>query len=97
MNDSENASTSSDEEQEGEAQKLTRAQRKKIRKKKLKEEAIRRGKLVGPLLPTSTNQCGDPDVKDPPAVRSNASERKENSGADEPGQNPVCTCYILGL
>lgn len=29
---------------------MTRAQRKRIRKKKLREESIRRGKMVGPLL-----------------------------------------------
>lgn len=34
-------------------QKLTRAQRKRTRKKKLKEEIARRGKIVGPLLPSS--------------------------------------------
>ncbi|KAI4324825.1 hypothetical protein MLD38_030277 [Melastoma candidum] len=29
---------------------LTRAQRKRIRKKRLKEESIRRGKMIGPLV-----------------------------------------------
>lgn len=62
--DSENASTSGHkEEHDSETEKLTRAQRKRIRKKKLKEEAIRRGKLIGPLQPPT-----------PPTVRSNASE-----------------------
>ncbi|KAJ1414556.1 hypothetical protein SESBI_18806 [Sesbania bispinosa] len=65
LDDNENASTSSDEEHDFETEKkLSRAQRKKIRKKKLKEETIRRGKLIGPLLPLTPN----------PAVRSNASE-----------------------
>ncbi|KAF7809943.1 pre-mRNA-splicing ATP-dependent RNA helicase prp28 [Senna tora] len=86
LEDSGSASSSGDEEQESEPdQKLTRAQRKKIRKKKLKEEAVRRGELIGPLLPlnrTNTDQCADPDAKRSPPVRPNASE--ENSGADEP-------------
>ncbi|KAJ1381772.1 hypothetical protein SESBI_44842 [Sesbania bispinosa] len=65
LDDNENASTSSDEEHGSETEKkLSRAQRKNIRKKKLKEEAIRRGKLIGPLLPLTPI----------PAVRPNASE-----------------------
>ncbi|XP_028774271.1 pre-mRNA-splicing ATP-dependent RNA helicase prp28 [Neltuma alba] len=75
----ENASTSTEEEQESDSPKLTRAQRKKIRKRKLKEEALRRGKLIGPLLPT------DQHADHPPAVRSNASESQENCGPDKPG------------
>lgn len=70
MDECENAvSTSGDEEHESETEKLTRAQRKRIRKKKLREEAMRRGKLIGPLLPTTAAHCGDA-----PPVRSNASE-----------------------
>ncbi|KAH1267263.1 hypothetical protein GmHk_01G002528 [Glycine max] len=48
-----NASTSGNEEHDDSetTEKLTRVQRKKIRKKKLNEEAIHRGKLIGPLLP----------------------------------------------
>ncbi|MED6218877.1 hypothetical protein PIB30_030654 [Stylosanthes scabra] len=66
----ENASTSGDEEHASGSGtvKLTRAQRKKIRKKKLKEDAIRRGNLIGPLLP-HTQQV----PQDAPPVRSNAS------------------------
>lgn len=100
LEDYENASSSSDEEQESEPEKLTRAQRKKIRKKKLKEQAIRRGKLIGPLLPlnpTNTNQCANPDAKHSPPVRSNASENEEISGADEPGLNPFSTSLIVFL
>ncbi|KAL5988263.1 hypothetical protein ACLOJK_036026 [Asimina triloba] len=44
--------TSSDDASECAPQKLTRAQRKRIRKKKLKEAASRRRKIIGPLLPT---------------------------------------------
>ncbi|ESW28693.1 hypothetical protein PHAVU_002G009800 [Phaseolus vulgaris] len=51
-----NSSTSVNEECDSDAEKLSRAQRKKIRKKKLKEEAVHRGNLIGPLLPlTSTH------------------------------------------
>ncbi|KAK4260200.1 hypothetical protein QN277_003346 [Acacia crassicarpa] len=79
----ENASTSSEEEQESDSQKLTRAQRKRIRKKKLKEEAIRRGKLIGPLLPAGGNLGSDQEANHPPPVRSNASESQENCGTEE--------------
>lgn len=81
--DNENASTSGDEEEQhvdSETLNLTRSQRKKIRKKKLKEEAMRRGNLIGPLLPlsssTATTQCADQVavLEDAPSVRSNASQ-----------------------
>ncbi|XP_061338950.1 uncharacterized protein LOC133285694 [Gastrolobium bilobum] len=77
LDEYENATTSGDEEQDSETERLTRAQRKRIRKKKLKEEATRRGRLIGPLLsltPTTTTQCGDHVAEDAPGVRSNASE-----------------------
>ncbi|KAJ0096919.1 hypothetical protein Patl1_28492 [Pistacia atlantica] len=38
---------------ECEPQKLSRAQRKRLRKKKLKEDASGRSKIIGPLLPTT--------------------------------------------
>ncbi|XP_027914012.1 uncharacterized protein LOC114173685 isoform X2 [Vigna unguiculata] len=65
-----NSSTSVDEEHDSETEKLSRAQRKKIRKKKLKEEAVHRGKLIGPLLPLTSTRV----ARDAPPVRSNASE-----------------------
>ncbi|KAL1316118.1 hypothetical protein HN51_068364 [Arachis hypogaea] len=77
--DYDNASTSGDEEHDSGTVKLTRAQRKKIRKKKLKEDAIRRGNLIGPLLPPYTHQV----TQDAPPVRSNAST--ESSPLHEPG------------
>jgi hypothetical protein len=41
----------------------------------MKEEAIVRGKLIGPLMPpVQTTQREDDDRGDPPPVRSNASE-----------------------
>lgn len=64
-----NSSTSVNEERDSETEKLSRAQRKKIRKKKLKEEALHRGKLIGPLLPLTSTQV----ARDAPPVRSNAS------------------------
>ncbi|XVF59239.1 hypothetical protein PTKIN_Ptkin07bG0260100 [Pterospermum kingtungense] len=42
-----------DDGSQAETQKLSRAQRKRLRKKKLKEDAFRRGKMIGPLLPVS--------------------------------------------
>ncbi|BAU00307.1 hypothetical protein LR48_Vigan06g024300 [Vigna angularis] len=65
-----NSSTSVEEEHDSETEKLSRAQRKKIRKKKLKEEVVHRGKLIGPLLPLTSTQV----TRDAPPVRSNASE-----------------------
>ncbi|WJX55244.1 hypothetical protein P8452_41036 [Trifolium repens] len=76
--DCENASTSGEEEEhDSDTEKLTRAQRKRIRKKKMKEEAIVRGKLIGPLMPLiQTTQREDDD---PPPVRSNASEEGDET------------------
>ncbi|KAG4987718.1 hypothetical protein GLYMA_11G046600v4 [Glycine max] len=79
LDDYDNASTSGNEEHDSQTtEKLTRAQRKKIRKKKLKEEAIHRGKLIGPLLPLTPTQVPE----DAPTVRSNAPEEgDEDVGA----------------
>ncbi|XP_068467228.1 uncharacterized protein [Phaseolus vulgaris] len=63
-----NSSTSVNEECDSDAEKLSRAQRKKIRKKKLKEEAVHRGNLIGPLLPLTSTHV----ARDAPPVRSNA-------------------------
>ncbi|XP_048128187.1 uncharacterized protein LOC115742076 isoform X2 [Rhodamnia argentea] len=70
------------EDNEGECgeQKLTRAQRKRIRKKKLKEEIAHRRKIVGPLLPSSSSggcstkedDAGGVEEKEAPGVRRNA-------------------------
>ncbi|GAU26144.1 hypothetical protein TSUD_226070 [Trifolium subterraneum] len=82
LDDCENASTSGEEQEEySETERLTRAQRKRIRKKKMKEEAIVRGKLIGPLMPPiQTMQRGDhDDHDDPPPVRSNASEEGDET------------------
>jgi len=63
-----NSSTSVNEECDSDTEKLSRAQRKKIRKKKLKEEAAHRGNLIGPLLPLTSTHV----ARDAPPVRSNA-------------------------
>ncbi|KAL2348297.1 hypothetical protein Fmac_002297 [Flemingia macrophylla] len=69
LDEYDDASTSDDKECDSETKKLSRAQRKKIRKKRLKEEALHRGKLIGPLLPLRPTQVAE----DAPPVRSNAS------------------------
>ncbi|XP_058778102.1 uncharacterized protein LOC131652293 isoform X2 [Vicia villosa] len=81
LDECENASTSGEDEEEeehgSETEKLTRAQRKRIRKKKMKEESILRGNLIGPLMPpTQTTQVGD---NDPPPVRSNVSKKGDET------------------
>lgn len=70
-NSSEGSSSSRGNSVEGECktetQKRTRAQRKRIRKKKLREDVRRRGNIIGPL-PPQVEQEG------PPGVRQNAAE-----------------------
>ncbi|KAJ7944541.1 putative Histone-lysine N-methyltransferase NSD3 [Quillaja saponaria] len=87
LDDSHSSSTSNDDGSEPESQKLTRAQRKRLRKKKLKEEASRRGNVIGPLLPLiNPNESSDLVGKEEsPAVRRNADEDLE-SGADKHGE-----------
>ena len=46
-----------------ESKKLTRAQRKRIRKRKLKEAASVRRKIIGPLLPSSDQDLNKPSKK----------------------------------
>ncbi|GMH06351.1 hypothetical protein Nepgr_008191 [Nepenthes gracilis] len=73
------SSQSSDDDDRGSV-KLTRAQRKRIRKKKLKEAAAHRRKIIGPLLPPTGNDfdAGDCDSTEsgPQSVRQNAAEKK---------------------
>lgn len=66
------SATSGDEDGNGDSgtQKLTRAQRKRLRKKKLKEDTCRRKQVIGPLLPLTI----DEGENGPPGVRRNASE-----------------------
>ena len=73
--------------------KLPRAQRKKPRKKKLKEDASRRGNITGPLLPSTSESeagnCGggggDVETELPDTGR-NAAERKVDATADNSGE-----------
>ncbi|CAH9089894.1 unnamed protein product [Cuscuta epithymum] len=70
---SSSSSSSSDEEGGCEAQKLTRAQRKRIRRTKLKEAASRRQKIIGPLLPNASVESGAENVQEHlPGVCQNA-------------------------
>lgn len=88
-------SGSSSGEDDGEddcgSQKLTRAQRKRLRKKKLKEDVSRRRQIIGPLLPPSSDNDGDGDcggaVEDTPSVRGNADDSNSQSAArNQPGK-----------
>ncbi|CAL9245048.1 unnamed protein product [Arabidopsis halleri] len=62
------------------AEKPSRAQRKRLRKKMLKEEAVRRKKVIGPLLPTEMLQTHD-GIRVGDAGGSNFEE--EDSDGDE--------------
>ncbi|XP_057806801.1 uncharacterized protein LOC131021567 isoform X2 [Salvia miltiorrhiza] len=53
--ENEEPSPSSSDDNDGGDGKLTRAQRKRLRKKKLKEADSRRRKIIGPLLPASNH------------------------------------------
>lgn len=78
----------------GPRRKLPRAQRKRLRKKKLKEDASRRGNITGPLLPsTSESEAGRSGggggviETEPPGVRRNAAKSKVDATADNSGEN----------
>lgn len=55
-NEEQPASNTEDNSSDG---KMTRAQRKRLRKRKLKEAATHRRKIIGPLLPPGSNDCID--------------------------------------
>lgn len=78
------------EDEGGGTQKLTRAQRKRLRKKKLKQAASQpRRKIIGPLLPTSTTACeggGDAVENAAQGVGQNAAEGNA-SFASGPGDD----------
>ncbi|KAK7844580.1 uncharacterized protein LOC111989276 isoform X2 [Quercus suber] len=79
-------STSDDnDDSESGTQKLTRAQRKRLRKKMLKEDASRRGKMIGPLLP-STKEVGDDGCTG--GVRQNAAVNVD--AASDESEQPAC-------
>lgn len=71
------SSSSSSGDEGDEPKKLTRAQRKRLRKKKLKEAASTHRKFIGPTLPGEAN--GDVAGEGPPCVRQNASNKPGES------------------
>ncbi|OMP01810.1 hypothetical protein COLO4_11595 [Corchorus olitorius] len=82
----------SDDEDDGaqdETLKLSRAQRKRLRKKKLKEDAFRRGKkMIGPSKPLSEaehDEVGTLQI-DPQGVRENAAN-EQNASCEKPGSS----------
>lgn len=72
------SSSSGDQESDHGPAKLTRAQRKRIRRKKLKEAASRRQNIIGPLLPTQESDDKGVNVsttdEEPQGIRKNANE-----------------------
>lgn len=73
-------------------QKLTRAQRKRLRKKKLKEDASRRSKIIGPLLPPTINEDANDNYRGDEIhrqdVRQNVDEKCDVTH-DKPGKIPI--------
>ncbi|KAK2981203.1 hypothetical protein RJ640_030592 [Escallonia rubra] len=93
LEERDSSSSSSDEEGECGSEKLTRAQRKRLRKKKLKEAASQRRRIIGPVLPTA-NDDGDGegaqvDSSCPQDVRRNA-DKELDVGTDEPEKLVSC-------
>ncbi|XVE82953.1 hypothetical protein DITRI_Ditri16bG0046600 [Diplodiscus trichospermus] len=86
------SSSTNDEEDDGnqvETQKLSRAQRKRLRKKKLKEDAFRRGKMIGPLLPLSKDDGVGLLQSQPQGARENAVD-KQVASSEKPGEKQGC-------
>lgn len=76
----------------GSAEKPSRAQRKRLRKKMLKEEAARRKQMIGPLLPTEMCQTPHGRVADAGGGPSNveeASDGEEEAGCLQPVRSNV--------
>ncbi|KAJ6288220.1 hypothetical protein OIU76_024249 [Salix suchowensis] len=83
-------SSTSEEDNDGEGRsefetpKLSRAQRKRLRRNKLKDDISRRGKIIGPL-PLSINNadgnCSSAVKERPPAARQNDDEDDRHSSA----------------
>ncbi|KAF9678148.1 hypothetical protein SADUNF_Sadunf07G0004800 [Salix dunnii] len=90
-----NGSSTSEEDSDGEGRseletlKLSRAQRKRLRRNKLKEDTSRRGKIIGPL-PLSINNvdgnCSSAVKERTPAVRQNDDDKHFSAAAsNNPG------------
>lgn len=84
-----NSSSSDDHGDSGESgsQKLTRAQRKRLRKKKLRVDASRRGKIIGPLLPPPVDDENCGFENESPGVRRNAAEEAASAIDEKPGND----------
>ncbi|OMO56476.1 hypothetical protein CCACVL1_26547 [Corchorus capsularis] len=85
----ESCSAKSDDEDDGvqgETLKLSRAQRKRLRKNKLKEDAFRRGKIIGPLQPVSEAEHDEVGTlqAETQGVRENAA-KEQNASCEKPG------------
>uniref|UniRef100_A0A803PE97 Uncharacterized protein n=1 Tax=Cannabis sativa TaxID=3483 RepID=A0A803PE97_CANSA len=78
------SSSEDDDDGENEPGKLTRAQRKRLRKKNLKIDASRRGRIVGPLLPPTAVNDENFGLENhsSPSVRPNASKTDEKPGGE---------------
>lgn len=81
------SSSSSDEQGESGSQKLTRAQRKRLRKKKFNEASSLRRKFIGPLLPSTS--C-DALQTEPQVVRHNAAQQPRTR-THKPGDPASCS------
>ncbi|CAA7034640.1 unnamed protein product [Microthlaspi erraticum] len=79
---SNNGDGNENDDASGIAEKPRRAQRKRVRKKMLKEEASRRKKMIGPLLPT-TEMCQTPDERLADASGSNVEVEEACGGEKE--------------
>ncbi|KAK8644461.1 hypothetical protein V6N13_123767 [Hibiscus sabdariffa] len=94
--ESKSSSPKTDDEDEGrqaepETQKLSRSQRKRLRKRKLKEDASRRGNIIGPLLPSSRfDGAGGPLQVEPQGVRQNA--RQEQAASRDKPDDEQANC-----
>ncbi|PPS19538.1 hypothetical protein GOBAR_AA01037 [Gossypium barbadense] len=80
-----------DDGSQSETQKLSRAQRKRLRKKKLKEDAFCRGKIIGPLLPSSKKDGVGSLQCEPEGVRENA-RQEQVASSDKPGDQQEGDC-----
>ncbi|XP_039032026.1 uncharacterized protein LOC120166942 [Hibiscus syriacus] len=74
-----------------ETHKLSRAQRKRLRRKKLKEDACRRGKIIGPLLPSRQYDGVDSLQGEPEGVRQNARDEQVASSDKPADQQGDCS------
>ncbi|KAI3462673.1 hypothetical protein Pfo_019336 [Paulownia fortunei] len=82
------SSSDDNEGENGGTEKLTRAQRKRLRKSKLKVAASRRRKIIGPLLPGSSDDRNDGSVE----VVGNVPESvRQNAATDVSGEPTSCS------